>query len=411
MRITEIIRAAFEAIAKNKARSLLTMLGIIIGVAAVIVMISISAGTEATIEESITSLGTNLIYVTSNFSMGGIGGMRGGSSSGLTFDDAEAIQQKVSGVAGVVVEQNSTQNVKADEILVEDVTVMGTTPDFPSVRDMEVSVGRYFTSDEIDNETKVAVLGASLAESLFGEEDPIGQTVIVDTTRLAVIGVLAEKGMVGDVDYDSRLYIPITVVWHYFSDQQFARITGDRVNMIYVKVADPDTMDDTITQISLLLAKQHDVTLDEADFSITTQQDIIGTQEATTEAFRTLLGWVAGVSLVVGGIGIMNIMLVSVTERTREIGIRQSVGATPSDIRWQFLTESILLSVTGGLIGIGVGVGGSALFQRFADMRTVVVPESILLSFVAATAVGIFFGFYPANKASKLDPIEALRHE
>jgi putative ABC transport system permease protein len=170
-------------------------------------------------------------------------------------------------------------------------------------------------------------------------------------------------------------------------------------------------MEDIITQISLLLAKQHDVSLDEADFSITTQQDIIGTREATTEAFRTLLGWVAGVSLVVGGIGIMNIMLVSVTERTREIGIRQSVGATPSDIRWQFLTESILLSVTGGLLGIVVGVGGSALFERFADMRTVVVPESILLSFAAATVVGIFFGFYPANKASKLDPIEALRHE
>jgi putative ABC transport system permease protein len=411
MRITEILRSAFEAIGKNKARSLLTMLGIIIGVAAVIVMISISAGTEATIEEQITSLGSNLIYITQNFSMGGIGGMRGMESGGLVFDDAEAISDQINGVAGVVVEQNSTQTVKADEVLVEDVTIMGTTPDFPSVRDMEIGVGRYFTTKEVDREEKVAILGASLAESLFGDEDPIGQTVIVDTTRLSVIGVLAEKGMVGDVDYDARLYTPITVVWHYFSTQQFARIMGDRVNMIYVEIADPDQMDDIITQISLLLAKRHDVTLDEADFSITTQQDIIGTREATTEAFRSLLGWVAGVSLVVGGIGIMNIMLVSVTERTREIGIRQSVGATPSDIRWQFLTESVLLSVTGGLLGIIVGVGGSALFQRFADMRTVVVPESILLSFAAATVVGIFFGFYPANKASKLDPIDALRHE
>jgi putative ABC transport system permease protein len=201
------------------------------------------------------------------------------------------------------------------------------------------------------------------------------------------------------------------VVWKYLSTQQFARIMGDRVNTIYVKISEPDDMDRIITQISLLLAKRHDVTLDQADFAITTQQDIIGTQEATTAAFRSLLGWGAGVSLVVGGIGIMNIMLVSVTERTREIGIRQSVGATPGDIRFQFLTESVLLSITGGLLGIVVGVGGSTLFERFADMQTVIVPESILLSFIAATAVGIFFGFYPANKASKLDPIDALRHE
>ena len=359
MRVFEIVRSAFEAIAKNKARSLLTMLGIIIGVAAVIIMISISAGTEATIEEEITRLGSNLIYVTQNFSMGGIAGMRGMAAGGLVYDDAVAIAENITGVAGVVVEQNATQSVKKDNVVVDSVTIMGTTPDFPSVRDMEIGEGRYFTNQEIDREEKVAVLGAALAASLFGEEDPIGQTVIVDTTRLAVIGVLEEKGMVGDVDYDSRMYTPISVVWKYLSTQQFARIMGDRVNMIYVKISEPDEMDRIITQISLLLAKRHDVTLDEADFAITTQQDIIGTQEATTAAFRSLLGWVAGVSLVVGGIGIMNIMLVSVTERTREIGIRQSVGATPGDIRFQFLTESSLLSITGGLGGVVVCVGGA----------------------------------------------------
>ncbi len=407
----EILRSAFEAIAKNKVRSLLTMLGIIIGVAAVIIMISISAGTEATIEEQITSLGSNLVYVSSSFSMGGVGGMRGMPSGGLVFDDATAIAEEINGVAGVVVEQNASQTIKKDEVVVDEVTIMGTTPDFPSVRDMEIDGGRYFTDQEVDEETKVAVLGATLAESLFGDEDPIGQTVIVDTTRLAIIGVLEEKGMVGTTDYDSRLYTPISAVWKYFSNNQFARIMGDNVNMIYVEIADPEEMDNIITQISLLLAKRHDVTLDDADFTITTQDDIITTQESTTEAFRTLLGWVAGVSLVVGGIGIMNIMLVSVTERTREIGIRQTVGATPGDIRWQFLTESILLSITGGLLGIVVGVGGSSLFERFADMRTVIMPESIVLSFVAATLVGIFFGYYPASKASKLDPIEALRHE
>ena len=412
MRVIEIIRTAFEAVAKNKVRSLLTMLGIIIGVAAVIIMVGISAGTEATIAEQITSLGSNLVYVSSSFSMGGISAMRGGGSSGgLVFEDATAIAEEINNVAGVVVEQNSSQTVKYEDVVVDEVNIMGTTPDFPSVRDMEIALGRYFTDKEVDEETKVAVLGASLAESLFGEADPIGQTVIVDTTRLAIIGVLEEKGLVGTTDYDSRLYTPISVVWNYFSEQQFARIMGDNVNMIYVEVADPDQMDNIITQISLLLAKRHDVTLDDADFTITTQEDIITTQESTTEAFRTLLGWVAGVSLVVGGIGIMNIMLVSVTERTREIGIRQTVGATPADIRWQFLTESILLSITGGLLGIAAGFGGAALFERFAEMRTVILPESIILSFAAATLVGIFFGYYPASKASQLDPIDALRHE
>ena len=191
----------------------------------------------------------------------------------------------------------------------------------------------------------------------------------------------------------------------------FARMMGDRVRMIYVELEDDANQDDVILQIELLLAKRHEVSLDEADFSITTQQDIIDTRESTTEAFRSLLSWVAAVSLLVGGIGIMNIMMVSVTERTREIGIRQSIGASPSDIRWQFLTEALLLSLIGGLIGVASGIGGSYLFGQLSDMRTVVAPESILLAFGSAAAVGIFFGFYPANKAAQLDPIEALRHE
>ena len=186
---------------------------------------------------------------------------------------------------------------------------------------------------------------------------------------------------------------------------------GDRVHMIYAKVGENHDMDEVILQIQLLLARRHGVTLDDEAFSVTTQQDIIETRESTTEAFRNLLGWVAAVSLVVGGIGIMNIMLVSVTERTREIGIRQSVGASPNDIRWQFLTEALLLSLVGGLIGVGTGVGGAWLFGKLGDMRTVVLPNSIVIAFLSAAAVGIFFGFYPANKAAQLDPIEALRHE
>jgi putative ABC transport system permease protein len=216
---------------------------------------------------------------------------------------------------------------------------------------------------------------------------------------------------VGGTDFDARLYTPVTVVFQKFTPSQFARIIGDRVFMISVEVDPQANIEDIITQINLLLVKRHEVTLDTADFSVTTQDDIIDTQESTTSAFRNLLAWVAGVSLIVGGIGIMNIMLVSVTERTREIGIRQSVGATPNDIRLQFLIEALLLSIVGGLIGVVVGVSGSYLFGSLSDMRTVVSVSSIVLAFGSAAAVGAFFGYYPANQAAQLDPIEALRYE
>jgi putative ABC transport system permease protein len=413
MRPSKVAQIAWQGLARNKLRSLLTMLGVIIGVSAVIIMISISAGTEAAIEEQITGLGSNLIFVQANFSRGGFGPGGGGQqqSGGLVYDDAFAIADEINGVAGVMVEQNSSETVKAGNVTIDGVAILGTTPDFPSVRDMEIANGRYFNQAEVDRDQKVAVLGSSLAEELFGDNIPVGQVVTVGNTKLTVIGVLEEKGLVGEVDYDSRLYMPITVVFQKFTPSQFARIMGDRVRMIYVEVAEEADLNDVILQTELLLARRHDVSLEEPDFVVTTQQDIIQTQEATTEAFRDLLAWVAAVSLLVGGIGIMNIMMVSVTERTREIGIRQSVGASPNDVRWQFLTEALLLSLIGGFIGVIVGIGGSWLFGELGGMRTLVVPTSILLAFSSAAAVGIFFGFYPASKAAQLDPIEALRHE
>jgi putative ABC transport system permease protein len=411
MQSSKVIQIAWQGLARNKLRSLLTMLGVIIGVAAVIVMIAVSAGTEAAIKEQITSLGTNLIFVQANFSRGGFGGGGGGSSQGLVYDDAFAIADEVNGVNGVVVEQGSTETLKAGNVTLESIALLGTTPDFPSVRDMTIAEGRYFNQVEVDRTQKVAVLGASLAEEMFGDAPAVGQNITLGTTKLTVIGVLDDKGLVGDVDFDSRIYLPITVVFQKFTPSQFARIRGDRVRLIYVELEDGVEQEDVILQIELLLAKRHDVSLDEPDFTVTTQQDLISTQEATTEAFRNLLAWVAAVSLIVGGIGIMNIMLVSVTERTREIGIRQSVGATPSDIRWQFLTEALLLSLVGGLLGVLTGVGGSYLFSIAGDLRTVVVPSSIVLAFTSAAAVGVFFGYYPANQAAQLDPIEALRHE
>jgi len=408
--LKELLRLAWESISNNKMRSLLTMLGIIIGVASVIIMVSISAGTEASIEEQITGLGSNLVYITSGFGRMSPGGM-GSSGDGLVYDDAYAIAEQINGVVAVVVEQSTSETVKANGVTLDQVTIVGSTADLPTVRDMQIAEGRYFTQEEVDRAQKIAVLGYTMAEELFGDTDPIGQTVTVGTTKLAVIGVFEERGMVSGVDFDSQIYTPISIIFKNLSPSAFARFMGDSVRMIYVEVESPDVMEKAIEQIALLLAKRHEVSLDEANFTVTTQQDIIETQEAATAAFRNLLGWVAGVSLIVGGIGIMNIMLVSVTERTREIGIRQSVGATPDDIRWQFLTEAVLLSLAGGLVGVLTGVVGSWVFGILSDMRTVILSTSILLAFTSAAVVGIFFGFYPANKAAQLDPIEALRHE
>ncbi len=408
MKLSEAAHIAWEAILKNKVRSFLTMLGIIIGVAAVIIMIAISAGTEATIQEQITSLGSNLIFVQGSMMRGGPGQA---PSGGLVFDDAAAIRDGVSGVTSVVVEQNSSETVKFGDVSFDAISILGTTSGFPSVRDMDIADGRYFTDKEIDRKQKMIVLGSSIAEELFGEDDPIGQIVTVGTTKMTVIGVMEEKGIVGTTDYDSYVFMPITVVFQKFTPSMFARFMGDSIRMIYVEVDPDENIDDIITQVELLLVKRHDLTLDTADFTVTTQQDIISTQESTTSAFRSLLAWVAGVSLIVGGIGIMNIMLVSVTERTREIGIRQAVGATPDDIRLQFLTEALMLSIVGGLIGIVVGVGGAYIFGALSDMRTVVQLSSIALAFSSAAIVGAFFGYYPANQAAQLDPIDALRYE
>ena len=418
MDFAEFLRMAWESIVNNKLRSLLTILGIIIGVASVIVMIGVSAGTEAAIEERITGLGSNLLFVQSGFVRFGPGARSGDfttavgqTGGGLVYEDAFAIAEQVDGVVAVAVEQNSAQIVKAGNVSLDSVAIVGSTADYPSVRDMAIEFGRYFTQQDVDRKQKVAVLGQNLAEELFGAEDPIGQTVNVGGTKLRVIGVFERRGLVSGVDFDSQLYTPISIVFQKFTPSFFARIIGDRVRMIYVKVESPESVDRSIQQIGLLLAKRHAVSLEEADFTITTQQDIIQTQEATTAAFRNLLAWVAGVSLIVGGIGIMNIMLVSVTERTREIGIRQAIGAAPTDIRWQFLTEAVVLSLAGGVIGVLVGVAGAWVFGSVSELRTVILGSSILLAFGSAAAVGIFFGFYPANRAAQLDPIQALRHE
>ena len=399
---------AWEGIVRNKIRSLLTMLGVIIGVAAVIIMIAISAGTEATIAEQIEGLGANLVFIQSSFGRGRPGAVE--NTPMLVYDDV-ALVANIPGVVGTAVEMPTSQTIKAGSTSLSDVQLLGTTPDYPSVREVPVADGRFLNESDMERKAKVAVLGPGIAEELFGTSDPIGQTITVGTLKLAVVGITAEKGTVGNTDFDNRIYVPITLVFDRLLPSQFARFIGNRVQVIYAQIDESAEMDKVMEQIKLKLAGTKDLTVDELPFTLTTQDDIIETRGATTEAFRNLLAWVAGVSLIVGGIGIMNIMLVSVTERTREIGIRQSVGATPNDIRLQFLTEALMLSLVGGLIGIAAGIGGSILFGATSDMRTVIVPGSIVLAFVSAAAIGVFFGFYPANKAAQLDPIEALRHE
>jgi putative ABC transport system permease protein len=405
MKLWQTFKVAWEGLTLNKGRSFLTTLGVIIGVGAVIVMMAISAGAEAEIADQINALGANLIMVMPSFSTGGFGPGRGAQPA-LSYDDVAAIAENVTGINGVSAEQSTTQDVKADSTTLEDVSVVGTTAGFTDVRDYQVAEGRFLTDVDNDRTNKVIVLGYDVAQELFGEQSPVGQSVKVSSTKFTVVGVMANKGVVGSTDYDGQVYIPITVVFSKFTD---ARFGGDSVRTIYVSAESKEMMSSVMSQVTKLLVQRHEVDAASPDFSLTTQDSIIDTAASTTEAFRNLLAWVAGVSLVVGGIGIMNIMLVNVTERTREIGLRQALGARPHDVQLQFLLEAIVLSLAGGLIGVLTGVGGSYLFNALGTMRTELVMNSVPLSFGAAAAIGIFFGYYPATKAAQLEPMVALR--
>jgi len=398
---------AWEGLALNKVRSFLTMLGLIIGVAAVIIMMAVSHGAEAEVADQINSLGANLIMIQPAFTRGGVS-RPSGPPAMLKFSDLATIQQKVTGISGISAEQNTTQIVKVGSVTLEDISIVGTTAGFTAVREYGVAQGRFITNDDNDKASEAAVLGATIAQKLFGNATAVGQTIKIGSAKFTVVGVMAAKGTVGNTDYDSRIYIPIKTVFKKFVSSRFQR---DVVGMVYVSAQSKEVMDSVKSQLTTLVMQILKTTADSPGFQLTTQDSIITMRTSTTATFRNLLAWVAGVSLIVGGIGIMNIMLVSVTERTREIGLRQALGARPRDVQFQFLLEAVALSLIGGLVGVLAGVGGSYLFNTFGSMRTEVVWSSVPLAFGAAAAVGIFFGYYPATKAAQLDPIEALRRE
>ena len=404
------IRIALRALKVNRMRSALTMLGIIIGVAAVIAMVGVGAGATARIQAQIQSIGSNLIIVMpGSVSSNGVR-LGSGAVASLSEDDAKAIAAECPSVAltaptvrgGVqVVYGNNNWATNAQ----------GVTPDYMTIRDYTMLSGQFFTTQDVDAAAKVAVLGETVAENLFGDSDPTGQVVIIKNVPFTVAGVLTPKGQspTGQ-DQDDVILLPISTAMQKVIGAN--RANAQAVGSLMVQAISPQAMDSAIDEMEALLRERHRILpgMDD-DFTVRNLTEVFQAQETSAQVMSILLGAIASVSLIVGGIGIMNIMLVSVTERTREIGLRQAVGAKTRDILLQFLVEAVTLSLLGGIIGIAVGLAASLLISHFASWSTQVSPLSILLAFLFSALVGVFFGYYPARKAAFMDPIEALRYE
>ncbi|PKL43034.1 MAG: multidrug ABC transporter substrate-binding protein [Candidatus Riflebacteria bacterium HGW-Riflebacteria-1] len=400
-----IIRLAFISLGRNKMRSFLTALGIIIGVTSVVGMVALGQGAYFSVQENISKMGTNLIMV-----MPGGGQKRGfrgppGSTNTLTPEDGDAILQSCPSVAmQTPIARNSGQVVFGNQNW--STSVMGVNEHYLDIASREVTEGRFFTAGEVRGGLKVCVIGQTLVDNLFGNLNPIGQTIRFKKLPITVVGVLKSRGessMGGD--QDDLILMPFVVVQR--------RLLGvTHANMIHISARGPDQIDSAKEEINeVLLRRHHKKGEEDADFSIHTQDDIAEMAGSTLTIIALLLGSIASVSLLVGGIGIMNIMLVSVTERTREIGIRMAIGARTNDILYQFLVEAVVLSCVGGILGIVGGYLLSNIIGHFVEFKPVVSNASIIVSILFSAAVGIFFGLYPAWKASKLDPIEAFRYE
>ncbi|MBI5695775.1 MAG: ABC transporter permease [Nitrospirae bacterium] len=405
MYILPTVRIALRALRVNKMRSGLTMLGIIIGVAAVITMLAVGEGARASLAKSIQSLGSNLVLILPGSSTSGGARLGSGNVDTLVIDDVVAMREDCSAVGGVApIVRGSAQVVYADRNW--NTSVLGTDEYFEVVRDWSVAEGRFLTRQDVDGRTKNCVLGTAVVKELFGSDDPVGRVIRIKNVPFTVVGVLAEKGQspTGQ-DQDDTIVVAYTTA-------QTRLFGSTRLNAVMATARSTELLDKAVDQITELLRQRHKIPPGEDDdFSIRNLTEMLAMAEMQTKIMAILLGSVASVSLLVGGIGIMNIMLVSVTERTREIGIRMAVGAKGRDILLQFLIEAVVLSLIGGLIGIALGMGLSALIGRFSDFETQVSVLSVVLSFGFAAAVGIFFGYYPARKAAAMDPIVALRYE
>jgi putative ABC transport system permease protein len=398
-------RIAVRALRRNTMRTLLTMLGMIFGVGAVITGVGIGSGAKAQIEAQIASLGQNVILIMSgNVSRGGFR-MGFGSAGTLTRDDYDAMRREIPALNGLSPEVNTFAQVAAGNQN-NNVQVKGVGADYPTVRSWDLASGENFSEQDVRLANKVALIGKTTANTLFGDADPVGQIMRIKGAPFTIVGALAAKGssMMGS-DQDDVVLVPYT--------SAMKRLTGATTfRSIYAQVTDENSLAPVQSQITDLLHQRHRIGEGrDDDFFIQTQQEIHDRFTASSRIMRILLGWLAGVSLLVGGIGIMNIMLVSVTERTREIGVRLAVGARGRDILLQFLIEAVTLSVVGGTLGILSGIAGSRVISTYLEWPTLISVESIVIAFVVSAVIGIFFGFYPAHKAAELDPIDALRYE
>ncbi len=401
-------RIALRALRVNKMRSALTMLGIIIGVGAVIAMLAVGTGASQQISDQIASMGSNLLVVMPGSQTSGGLRMGFGSQPTLTLDDAEAIAKECPGVQEVAPSLNGVAQIVFGNLNWNTV-VNGTSPGILVVRDWAIAQGRSITDEDVRSATKVALLGQTVVENLFGGINPLDQVIRIKKIPFRVVGVLERKGQsVTGQDQDDAIYVPITTA----QKKLFGTAFPGMVRNITVKARSAEDLDRAEQQIIQLLRQRHHLSArQDDDFSIRNLTQMLQVTEQSSRVMTLLLGAIASVSLLVGGIGIMNIMLVSVTERTREIGIRMAIGAKTWDIRLQFVLEAVILSLIGGLIGVIAGVSGSEAISIAAGWRTVVSPPSVFLAFVFSGMVGIFFGFYPAYKASLLNPIDALRYE
>ncbi len=415
MNLFEGLRLSFRSLRANKLRSTLTVLGIVIGVAAVISMLSIGRGAQASIEEQITSMGSNLLYVRpGNINQGGVN-QGFGSAATLTYDDALALADPSRVPSAVAV---SPENMSGGQLIYRGnntrTQIVGAIEAYLDVHNQEVEVGQFFSSFHVAGRSSVVVLGSSTAETLFTGEDPVGKVIRIMNQPFTVLGVLKSKGGTGFMNQDDMAVIPLTTLQQRLSRGPAFR-GSQGISSITIKAASEEAIESCTQEVQEVLRERHRILYDD-DFTVQSQQEILNAATQATNIFTIVLGGIAAISLLVGGIGIMNIMLVSVSERTREIGIRKAVGARRRDIQIQFLVEAIALSFMGGVLGILVGMGMARLVAQVRigggeGLNTVVGLDSVLLATLFSIGVGVFFGLYPAHRAASLNPIDALRYE